>query len=62
MSEIELIVHLITKLYIVINAVRLGWLVKIEGNQIILTKKSNTLTDLDRNTPMLIQKLISDAW
>lgn len=64
MSEIESqyleIVQIITKLYIIINATRLGWLVEFDDNKIILSKEISTLTRLDKNTPKLINALIRD--
>jgi hypothetical protein len=62
MCEIEGVVQLITKLYIMVNATKLGWMVEIEDNKIILSKKSDLLTNLDKNTPQLINVLIQDAW
>lgn len=62
MCEIEEVVQLITKLYIMINAAKLGWMVEIEGNKIILSKNSDLLTKLDKNTPKLLNVLIQDAW
>ena len=62
MHGIELIVLFITRLYIIINATKLGWDVEVDGNKIILTKKISKLTKLDENTPKLMNKLIRDAW
>ena len=62
MCEIEGVVQLITKLYIMVNATKLGWMVEIEDNKIILSKKSDLLTNLDKNTLKLINVLIQDAW
>lgn len=62
MCEIEDTVHLMTKLYIMVNAVKLGWMVEIDGNKIILTKDLNSLTRLDKNTPKLIELLVGDSW
>lgn len=62
MCEIEEVVQLITKLYIMINAVKLGWMVEVEGNKITLSKNSDLLTNLDKNTPELLNVLIHDAW
>jgi len=63
--EIEYIVRILLIMYIIMNAQRLGWTVELElgelrdnKNKIILTKKSNTLTRLDRNTPLLINELV----
>jgi len=52
------VVQIITKLYIIINATRLGWLVEIDDNKIILSKEISSLTRLDKNTPKLINALI----
>lgn len=54
------VVQIITKLYIIINAIRLGWLVEIDNNKIILSKKLSSLTRLDKNTPKLINALMRD--
>ena len=54
------IVQIMTKLYIIINATRLGWLVEIDDNKIILSKEISSLTRLDKNTPKLISALIRD--
>ena len=61
MCEIEEIVQILTKLYIIINAQRLGWSAEFVDNQIILTKDLSLLTNLDKNTPKLIEALIQDA-
>ena len=61
MCEIEEIVQIITKLYIIINARKLGWLVEFDNEKIILSKELSLLTSLDKNTPKLISALIQDA-
>jgi hypothetical protein len=58
MCEIERIVQLIIKLYIIINATNLGWQVLIENEQIILSKKIDQLTSLDHDTSQLVNALI----
>jgi len=58
MREINILLRTIIRLYIILNASELGWNVEIEENQIVLTKNTNLLTDLDKNTPKLINKLI----
>lgn len=57
-NDIEAITYIITKLYIIINASKLGWNVELQDNKIVLTKHSSKLTKLDKNTPKLIQALI----
>ena len=57
-SEVEAVVYIITKLYIIINASKLGWNVELQDNKIVLTKHSSKLTKLDKNTPKLIEALI----
>jgi len=54
----ELIVHVIIKLYIIINAVKLGWCVEIYDDRLVLTKRSILLTRLDKDTPRLISSLL----
>jgi hypothetical protein len=61
MCEIEEIVQVVTQLYIIINATKLGWIVEFDDNKIILSKEISLLTKLDRNTPKLIKALIQDA-
>jgi len=61
MSDIELIVGLVIKLYIILNAVRLGWDVEVNKNELILTKKNTKMTSLDYNTKELIGELINDS-
>lgn len=61
MCEIEEIVQIVTKLYIIINAERLGWFVEFDDNRIILSKHLSLLTALDKNTPKLIKALIQEA-
>jgi len=61
MSDIELIVGLVIKLYIIVNAVRLGWDVEVNKNELILTKKNTKMTSLDYNTKELIGELINDS-
>ena len=58
--EIDIVVNIITKLYIIINATKLGWNVEIIDNGIILSKKINKLTKLDKSTPKLLNALISN--
>lgn len=58
MSDIDLIVYFIIKLFIIINAKRLGWHVELFPDKIILQKKIKKLTKLDKNTPKLINELI----
>jgi len=58
MCEVEAVVHVITKLYIMINAEKLGWNVEVHDNRIVLSKHSTKLTKLDKNTPKLIKALI----
>jgi hypothetical protein len=62
MCEIEAVVHIITKMYIIINATRLGWAVEVQDNKLVLSKHSTKLTRLDKNTPKLIDALIQDSW
>jgi len=62
MIETESIFRMVIKLYIIINAIRLGWRVKIYNNKIILSKCSDNLTTLDKNTPTLINALIHNIW
>jgi hypothetical protein len=59
MSDIELVVYFITKLYIIINALKLGWVVVIKRNKLILTKCLDDLTRLDKDTPKLITALFN---
>jgi hypothetical protein len=59
MSDVELVVCFITKLYIIMNASRLGWLVEVKRNKIILTKCLDDLTGLDKDTPKLIGALFN---
>ena len=48
-------------LFLIINAIKLGWNIDIvDHNTIILTKNNNKLTNLDKNTPKLIKKLFSN--
>jgi hypothetical protein len=54
--------QLITKFFIIINATKLGWIVSVENNKIILTKQSNLLTSLDKNTCKLINTLIQNSY
>lgn len=60
MNEVDLIVHVIIKLYIILNALKLGWYVELYEDRIVLTKQSALLTRLDKDTPRLINTLISD--
>ncbi len=61
MDEIDsCILQLITKIYIIFNAIQLGWIVEITDGYIVLSKESNKLTKLDKNTRKLISALISD--
>lgn len=60
LKSVDYIVNIITKLYIIINATKLGWTVEIQDNKIVLSKLSNKLTRLDKNTPQLINALICD--
>jgi hypothetical protein len=62
MCEIDTVEQIITKIYIIINASRLGWDVVVNNNKIVLTKRNERLTKLDKNTPKLIKKLIQNAW
>lgn len=56
---------LVIKIFIIINAKKLGWVVKIKKNQenyeLILTKPSNRLTILDKNTTMLLTALTCNS-
>lgn len=52
--------QLITKIYIIFNAIQLGWNVDIVDGHIVLSKSSDKLTRLDKNTKELICALISD--
>jgi hypothetical protein len=54
------ILQMIIKFYIMNNAEKLGWDVEIEDNTITLSKKSDLLTTLDRNTNDLLNVLIYD--
>ena len=59
MNEIETYIQqFITKICIIFNAVQLGWLVDIVDGQIVLSKESNKLTKLDKDTKELISALI----
>lgn len=58
-NDLEWIIQIITKIYIIINATKLGWFVEIENGNIVLSKKIINLTQLDKNTPRLINRLIS---
>lgn len=61
MDEIEsCIQQLITKIYIIFNAIKLGWIVEISDGQIVLSKELNKLTNLDKNTRELVNALICD--
>jgi hypothetical protein len=51
------ITNFLYKLYILINARRLGWTANIKDGQIILTKKTNSQSDIDRDTPTLMKLL-----
>lgn len=62
MCEIDTVVYIVTKLYIIINATKLGWSVEIIDNKIVLSKLSTKLTKLDRNTPKLIDALICNSY
>jgi hypothetical protein len=53
---------MITKFFIIINATKLGWIVTIENNKIILTKQSDLLTSLDKNTHKLINALMHNSY
>jgi hypothetical protein len=65
MSEMEptelinIIVQIMIKLYIIINASKLGWSVEIYDDKLILAKKSSLLTRLDEDTPKLMSFLMS---
>ncbi len=59
--DIDIIIKIITRLFILINASRLGWIVEtVEGNKIVLRKEISKLTQLDNDTPKLIENLFSD--
>jgi|WetSurMetagenome_2_1015567.scaffolds.fasta_scaffold475744_1 hypothetical protein len=62
MRELEVIIHVIMKLFIIINATKLGWAVDIYNDRLILTKKSNFLTKLDKNTPKLMSSLMTETF
>lgn len=59
-SEVDPIINIVTRMYIVVNAVRLGWSVEIQEGQIILSKNSNKLTRTDNDTSDLIKELIKN--
>lgn len=59
-SEVDPIINIVTRMYIVVNAVRLGWSVEIQEGQIILSKNSNKLTKTDNDTSDLIKELIKN--
>lgn len=61
-DSVEWIVQVIIKLYIIVNAIKLGWCVEIYDDKLILTKKSSLLTHLDKDTPKLMSFLMSDAF
>lgn len=61
-SDFDFVVNIITKLYIIINAEKLGWNVEVYKNKLVLTKHSAKLTRLDKNTPRLIKALFQDAY
>lgn len=52
--------QLIIRIFIIFNAVQLGWIVEIDRGQIILSKHMDRLTKLDKNTEKLINALISN--
>lgn len=60
MSEIDILVRSLTKLYIMINAMHLGWSIEIKDNEMILSKKNDELTSLDKNTYQLLGALLCD--
>lgn len=52
------IVILVIEVFIIINARNLGWQVEIkEDHEIVLTKPTHKLTDVDRDTNALMRKL-----
>lgn len=51
---------MITKLFLLSNAIKLGWTIEsINSNKIIISKKTNKLTKVDKNTIKLIKRLFS---
>lgn len=51
---------MITKLSLLLNAIKLGWTIEsINSDTIIISKKNNKLTKVDKNTIKLIKKLFS---
>lgn len=55
------IVILVIKVFIIINAKNLGWDVEIkENHELVLTKPRQKLTDIDRDTRVLISKLTNN--
>jgi hypothetical protein len=59
-NEIEIMINMIIKLYIIVNAIRLGWKVEVRTGMLILTKRLDKLTKLDKNTPRLIKELLKN--
>ena len=60
MQDIEFVVLFITKLYIIMNAQKLGWKVEtVRSGKIVLVKNTRLLTKLDCDTPSLIDRLFS---
>lgn len=60
-DPIEWMVQVVIKLYIIVNAIKLGWCVEIFDDKLILTKKSSLLTHLDKDTSKLMSFLMTDT-
>ncbi|AYV77438.1 MAG: hypothetical protein Dasosvirus2_34 [Dasosvirus sp.] len=57
------VIEKITKIYIITNALRLGWNVEVKKNRkIILSKPICDLNSLDMDTPKLLNVLISNTF
>jgi hypothetical protein len=62
MSDIDILAQIITRSHIIVNAQILGWKVIDNGNEITLIKKTDTMTDNDRNIFTLINNLVKDNY
>lgn len=61
-NDFDFVVQIITRLYIIINAEKLGWNVEVYNDKLVLTKHTTKLTRLDKNTPRLIKALFRDVY
>lgn len=58
-SDFEIMIRILTRMFIIINAVNYGWTVEtIEDDKIVLSKKISMLTSLDHNTPELLRHML----